>query len=221
MAIRLVSLVLLAALLSASNPLSSPAAQQLGWVLQQTGQIEGKQTAYFSPYGMRLETATYLIIVSAPKYIAKIYNTKSKCYFEKAYKDFRIKMTPMGSNPSLAERTFGGAGAIANLRSRQVFVDKKKRKQKVEFWASNDIAIPQQLIDCCAGLYELPGDCGLPVRVIRTYSNGSRSLILDTLSSKQTYLPISTWQEPAGYKQVTDEMAVLTGDINTDELLKK
>ncbi len=221
MAVKLISLILLASILSASNPLSSSAAQQVGWILQQTGQIEGKQTAYFSPYGMRLETATYLIIVSAPKYVAKIYNTKSKCYFEKAYKDFRLKLTPMGSNPAQTERTFGSSGAIASLRARQVFVEKKKRNQKVEFWATPDIAIPQQLIDCCAGLYELPGDCGLPLRVIRNYGNGSRSVILDTLSSKQAYLPISTWQEPTGYKQVNDEMTVLTGDINADDLLKK
>lgn len=203
---------------------SAPAAQPNGWLLHQTTSIQGNQVAYLSTTAMKTESLSYTTIVRAPKYTTSLYNNRTKCYLTKTYTEWKQRLSSAKHAATRLDVRQGKSGTIAGLRARQIFLDKTKsghRTKHFEFWVTKEIGIPQQFVECCASLCEVPAEYGLPLRVIRTRQDGGKTIVLDTQSCKRTVIPPSTWQGPEGYKRVSDEVTVMMGDIEMGDILGK
>jgi len=196
------------------------AAQPQCWVLQQTGDVEGKQVAYLSSSGMKVESISYSMLVLPPKFSIMFYSNRSKCYFTSTYEELKARLFRKASSTASDTVRPGRTGKIAGLTARQYFLDTAKGKH-IEFWTTRDILVPKQFVEYSATICEVPAAYGFPLRIIKTKGDGAKSKRLETLSCQRTVVPASTWSAPIGYKKVKDEMSVLVGDTSADAMFEQ
>lgn len=217
--IRLASIAsLLVMIILAAHCGEALAAQPNGWLLRQSSRIAGNQVTYICPTGMKVDSLTYTTIVLAPKFTTTVYNKESKCYLARTYQELKSRLTRKTPSSATSDVRKGKLGMIAGLSATQFFLDKMKhgkKRTKIEFWVANDFALPTELLEYWAKTCEIPSGYGLPLRVVRFHNDGRTSTLLNTVSCTRTAVSPSSWKAPTGYKQVRDEMSVLTG-ISTE-----
>jgi hypothetical protein len=192
----------------------SQAAPATGWRLEQQSDYSGRQTMIVSPAGIRADSLDYATIIVPPDYKAALYNHRTRlCYLSTAKKlaeKYRLKPE------AVYQVVRGGSQKIAGLQATQYFGDKRSAakisRRKLEFWVTQDLAVPQKAYAYWAALSGIPSGYGLPLRVIKYQKGGRRTLILDTVSCRQVQITPDTFKGVAGYRPVDDEMSLILGE---------
>lgn len=187
-------------------------AKPAGWILQQTSEVMGKQTTYLCPDRMKVDSSELTIVVQPPGWKTTVYNNVSRVCFVTTLDELKKNLVSSSrTTPSVRK---GRTGTIAGLHVTEYFVDKvfnRKICTQIEFWATTDLPISDQLAEYFRLSLEVPKGYGLPLRV--THAHGlTKSRRLDTLSCQPAHISQSQLTGPAGYKQVHDQVALMMGE---------
>ncbi len=192
----------------------STAAPASAWMLEQQSDYSGRQTIIVSPDGMRADTPDYTTVLIPPEYNATLYNHRTRKYFVTTGKHLSEKYKL--KSEAVYQIVRGGSQKIAGLKAQQFFGDKvsseKTKRRKLEFWVTQDLPVPAKAYRYWSAMSGIPNGYGLPLRVIKLRSGGTKTTIIDTLSCRRTSITGSTFKIPVGYKMVDDEMSIILGE---------
>ncbi len=210
-----------------------------GWILYQTSQMLGKQTAIMSGAGCKVNNqeldVTY--IVTNPDYNVAVYSDSRKlCYrttmegILQARKQQQAAVQAIGNVTGAQDTPYvkAASGVIAGLNATQYIsqsshgrVDKlmegidgtKSSPTISELWFTNDINVPARFSRLSANPKTSSGlpTQGVLLRMASTTGDGVKMVTLDTVAAKKMQIPPSTFSFPTGYKAASSEMEVAYG----------
>lgn len=228
---KILSLLLLALLLSAQPPSSFGASGKTGkkdmvqaFLLKQESVFIGPHQLLLTPDALRSTDLNSGIttVVNAEGNKVFVFNDKKKCYFQ-------TKIDTMGMDPimtsympfrfSLAscvwrkhhEMVFSGERIVVYqtvATAAQQKPHKKSNTQGVEiglarYGEAPDIKLPDCLLQALQYLYLIPPPKALPVRLlVDTGFSKTPKIALQTTSIEKKLVPIANFAVPKGYKQV-------------------
>ena len=211
-----------------------------GWTLHQTSQLLGSQTAIMSAAGCKVSNPELDItyVVTAPDYRAAVYSPSRRVSFTttyagliKARKQQKQSMDNIGTATGAVDTRYEPklTGKIAGLNATQ-FVSQSTHQKldrigqsydgsrsgatTTEMWFTLDIKVPlkfsEMACNCKATDSGLPKN-GVLLRMVTTTDDGTKMVVLDTVSATKGAVASNEFQIPTGYKAVGSEYEVAYG----------
>jgi hypothetical protein len=171
------------------------------------------------------------LVTRAPKWNVILYNDKTKVYYSATLKEWmgeaehkaqaKDKVQPKKDN-SVPPRKVG-SGSIAGIRAVQYIVnnpDAFPDAKRTELWMSNDMEVPNQLTQILGRAYgvNLGNISGFPLRFSYIDFKGKRTVLLNTLKTQAQVIPSVSFNYPAHYKRVENELLVVMDENNKETL---
>lgn len=211
-----------------------------GWVLDQSSQMLGKQTAIMSGAGCKVNNQELDItyVVTNPDFRVAVYSDSRKiCYLTTmdgmlaGRRKQKAAMESIGQISGAKDTPYvkAATGTIAGLNATQYVsqsahdnfdrivdgLDGTKSKPTVtEMWFTNDINVPAQFSRLSANPKNSNGlpSQGVLLRMASTTGDGVKMVTLDTVAARKVQINPNVFQFPAGYKAASSEMEVAYGD---------
>jgi hypothetical protein len=218
------------------------AANNNGWVIEQTRALNGKSVVCSSDKGRRFANvdAGYALVSAPPDWNVYLYNDKKRIYFPMLVgnklkvnsmslgllhgyilnnaNDLKWKKTSstkfMGHPVDIWRGSYDGSKIGTNGKSGAEFA------YNVDFWVATDISLAPQITESYRVLQGWPNNIHyLPLRCLKVENSVKKLMLLETTSFKPTYNSPDLFHVPKGYKLAHNEMDVFMNMDNMTDLL--
>jgi hypothetical protein len=206
-------ILLAAAWLLSLSAQSALAKGPEAWQVVQRTDYAGQQTCFISAKGLKLVNRIVTTLVEAPSKKVVLYNDDSHSYCELTYKDWMSTIRKPGNSPS-RKIIKGKSGKVAGVEAVQYLFENiigGQRRITEEYWTASPSVIPTKYTSALSDLAALPEDLGLPLKITQLLPNGSKKVVLETLSLSKAKPADIVLKEPVGYKRVPDPIMMVLG----------
>lgn len=167
------------------------------------------------------------IVTHDPDWRLVMYNDKTKVYYVERMEEvqaFVKKGGTMAKQAQIARRTSmqharkGLTQMIAGIPATQYFVNTYSSDggaKQAEAWISSQLHPPKKLSEMLGKIFSLDTSnfpAGMPMRVKLSDEAGKRELIFDTLTCQKQVIKSASFNYPASYKRVDNEIAVIVDE---------
>ena len=184
----------------------------------------GDQYVYLSSTGIKISNpkAEFALVSHAPEWLITLYNTKTRCFYQTPIDKWKRDLQARGLTYDVHLKNWNkkGAGQICGLKAIEYVSPNSSTFQgqtrmhtlaNADYWTSKDINVPPRLADLITTAYGLPTSSTVPLRLNCT-DNGEPKVMLDTYYAKQTAIPVSYFEPPAGLTRVKTDAEVMMDD---------
>jgi len=196
------------------------------WLLTQlnpNSPYSHSQIALLSKEGIVISADDVKLFVLAPYAEVAIYNSSQRQYFRGPLKNWFSKYGALPFSKTHKYMAKAGTGKIGNVDATQYYMmqgtGKNARKLR-EVWTTDVIEAEDPVKRILQHLCGLPEGCveGVPLRVTRLEVAGHKDVLLNTLTVKRIPSPKNAFKQPAGYKLVPNELALMLNYGKQNEL---
>lgn len=215
-----------------------------GMVLKQEYRFIGKTTTYFSPAGIRLESATLNVLYNAKTQMMCVFSDETKKFYECDPETWKKKSKIMFKNTfKIVKRSpwkYVKDEKIAGLSTKayKQVTDMKSMSNEDTLWITQDVQLGKDERGLMIALLKVNGDVppGVPVRhelncIHKEITHSDRDFLgrrrvrkdpdrkeidYETFSQAKTKIPISKYSMAPGYTRAESEMEVF---FNQDDAL--
>lgn len=190
-----------------------PVAAENGWLLRQQSPYSaysGNQNVFLTKSRLKMQGSNIRIFYDVKTRNIEAYNTNTKEYFS-GPADLWIKKyvtLPKEKFVEETKRTQPIAGMTANL-----FYLSRKESRGIhhlrEIWATEKIAVPEDICRVMWGMCGLHSAPGVPMRVTRLLGRNKTETLLDTIEVTKASFADKDFARPKGFKRVKSELELL------------
>lgn len=167
------------------------------------------------------------VVAKAPKWDGQLYSRETKKYMQIPYAQWKTRFN-LGLSHRLEESVerkvktvkTGKKAKIVGHKTEEISVtvdEPHHPRQRLDVWVTREIIPPVQFGVLLATFMQIPADKGMPLRVVQYKADGRKVVLFDTEKTQETAIAASEFVMPSGLQLVTDEMAVLFGDVGADD----
>ena len=187
------------------------------WLLTQlnpNSPYSHSQIALISREGIVISADDVKLFVPTPHKEVAIYNSTQKQFYKGPLKSWFSKYGALPFSKTHKYMLKAAHGKVGNVEADQYFMMQGKGKdaRKLrEVWTTDAIEVERPVKEILQHLCGLPEGSvdGVPLRVTRLEDSGRNDVILNTLSVKRIPSPKNAFKQPAGYRQVQSELALM------------
>lgn len=195
-------------------PLHAKASPQRVYYLHQRLEGEGSLKIYAGASGSKVNMNRVAIYLPVSSKDALVFNPSNHKY---CVLDQRVWLAKLAADNTVSSVRAAKTAAYHGHQATQYFGETPdasgKSKWRLEFWAARDFNIPRKVQDDYCRLLGLPPGYGVPLAIIRHYTNGRNENFLGTYEITVTTVDTADLAAPTrGYQLATDEMDVIFGD---------
>lgn len=194
------------------------AAPVKGWIIKQNTDYRGAQTVYVTPKMGKIVSKD-LGVISRGSSSVTLFNQIRKTYMALTAQEFLDRFgSPV--DPKRLKAKTGTSRIICGQKCTQYLIEASNRNGSLwyreELWTTKAIATDPKFIEECSSVFDIPSKYGVPLRLVRDYSDGRHVVMMDTLDCKPGSFSDSDFKLSAGFKKVKSEADILMSDTGGD-----
>ena len=188
-------------------------ASASGWKIMQRSTYAGEQTCYITPLGTKIQSKLVTSVVRLPAKSVLLYNDDTRGFCQLSYEQWMSQMRRkiVDNSRTITKGTTGNVSGIKAVQYRFENTIQGKRKVTEEYWTAADSEIPTKLTAPLSDLADLPVSLGLPLKIVQFKADGSKNIMLDTLSLSKVKVDASIYDKPIGYEDMHDPITLVLG----------
>ncbi|HEY9755285.1 MAG TPA: hypothetical protein V6C97_08990 [Oculatellaceae cyanobacterium] len=184
-----------------------------GWKVVQQSTYAGEQTCYITSLGTKIQSKLVTSVIRLPAKSVLLYNDDTRGYCQLSYEQWMSQMRRKvkGNSRKIIRGESGTVCGIKAIQYKFENVIGSKRRVTEEYWTAASSEIPTQLTSPLSDLADLPNDLGLPLKIIQYKADGSKNVMLDTISFKKVKVDNAIYNKPVGYENMHDPITLVLG----------
>jgi hypothetical protein len=142
-----------------------------------------------------------------------LYNDDTRGFCQLSYEQWMAQMRRKvkGNSRKIIKGESGCVSGVKAVQYRFENIIGGKRRVTEEYWTAASSEIPSKLTAPLSDLADLPSDIGLPLKIVQYKSDGSKNIMLDTISISKVKVDPAIYNKPIGYEDMHDPITLVLG----------